>query len=454
MSHTVKYISLDSTYRNRTLFPNPNNFEVLFSDSGMKDRFNAIDPISDSVPLITFTTLFDKLTSNQQIVGTLVSSAIPIGYITSPNYIIASFTADSLQQQYNYYQGAVFVDTTTNVSSRITEYTFMETKTGSDYGQFKLETSLTNFSNGDAVVITNPTDVTSPTNLIFVPASVKSQNRYIDYFLYNNNTTESSLITDFNAITKMLTVATPITINSTDVLCIRKELPKLGTLVSVTSESVVTLPASFGVYPLVGGYLKISGIDSILRINSVDTVIAAPDITVTVGGNFQGLVAPAAFEFMAFTRDNFSPMVYSGSMLSQQEVSCYEIELIDLVLPNQVLNISNGGFISEHQYVFVELSNSNNPSTNVIYSNNPNSRNMLFKAAVPDILYPLITPFVRLLGTTDLKQTIKFKPNDNLKLSVRLPSGDVIQSSVTDDMSPKPPLDYLQLTVQFSIRKC
>ena len=476
MTHNItKYLSLDSSYRNRTLYPNPNYFEIPFSDSGMKDRFTAVDPISDAVPVTSFTTVFNFSGLGNFLVCTGNVSATPatglptnthnLGNASSSLIVMCTFGVGELSTIYNYYQGAMLFDSTTGGRARITEYTFIGNTPFVTptlcVGQFKLETTLSSgtFSDGDDVTIANPTDFN--TSSVFVPAGVMSQNRYINYYLYNLSTQQYVQITGFNASTKLLTLASSISTWAGVVFCIRKDLPVVGTgltPVPAGSLSTVLLPLSFANFPLVGGYIRIiggSGVDptNIIRINSI---VSGTTTEVNLNGSFTALPDNTSiFEFMPFTRDNLSPLVYSGSMLSQQEVSCYEIALVDLVIPNQVLNVANGGFISEHQYVFVELKNvsSSSGALNVIYSNNPNARNMLFKAAVPDVLYPLLTPFVRLLGTTDVTQTIKFKPNDNLLFSVRLPSGEVISSSFADTTSPLAPLDYLQLTAQFSLQK-
>ena len=43
---TARYIEVDSTYRNRLEWPNPAEFEMLISQTGRKDRNNAVDPVS------------------------------------------------------------------------------------------------------------------------------------------------------------------------------------------------------------------------------------------------------------------------------------------------------------------------------------------------------------------------------------------------------------------------
>ena len=49
-----RYLEIDSTYRNRKLYPKPSQFEVLISQTGIRDKFNAKDPISNSSPLISW----------------------------------------------------------------------------------------------------------------------------------------------------------------------------------------------------------------------------------------------------------------------------------------------------------------------------------------------------------------------------------------------------------------
>ena len=86
------------------------------------------------------------------------------------------------------------------------------------------------------------------------------------------------------------------------------------------------------------------------------------------------------FEILQFTRDNAVPFCYSGSLVSQQEMVCYEIELINLVLPNKTL--TSGGRTAFYPYVYVELQNVSGASAGtkcVIYSNNPNIINIFNK---------------------------------------------------------------------------
>ena len=53
MSNT-RYLEIDSTYRNREQFPKPSRFEVLISQTGIRDRFNARDPVSNAAPIVVW----------------------------------------------------------------------------------------------------------------------------------------------------------------------------------------------------------------------------------------------------------------------------------------------------------------------------------------------------------------------------------------------------------------
>ena len=94
---------------------------------------------------------------------------------------------------------------------------------------------------------------------------------------------------------------------------------------------------------------------------------------------------------LPFTYDNLNPFVYTGSLISQEEMVCYQIELLNLILPNTTLTVGNGGSIAYYPYVYVELQNVSACGANlknIIYSNNPNSTKVLFRAAIDDVPNP------------------------------------------------------------------
>lgn len=153
-----------------------------------------------------------------------------------------------------------------------------------------------------------------------------------------------------------------------------------------------------------------------------------------------------------FCKDNFTPLAYSGSM-TLNEACCYEVDLVSLSLPNE--SLLTGSRISFYPYVFVEFANATSPngaSTQIIYSNNPNSYKALFIATVPNNTQPLLSTFISLTGG-GMTQRIKFKPQDNLRFSVYLPDGTLFKTLETDFLSPYKPSLRVQIDAIFSIRK-
>ena len=159
------------------------------------------------------------------------------------------------------------------------------------------------------------------------------------------------------------------------------------------------------------------------------------------------------FELLKFSYDNHNPFLYSGSQVSQQELVCYRIELLNLSLPNKILSSGEGNLISFYPYVYVELSNvSGFGSKNTIYSNNPNAKNMLFRVAVDDNSTPSSSKFIN-IDSDGMVQTLKFKPNDNLRFSVYLSNGELFKVVEPEHTSPSPPNSEIQISAVFSIKR-
>ncbi len=125
---------------------------------------------------------------------------------------------------------------------------------------------------------------------------------------------------------------------------------------------------------------------------------------------------------------------------------------MNLVLPNK--HLVSGGRVAFYPYVYVELQNvsTTGGTTNIIYSNNPNATRRLFRVPIKDISNPLITPFIKLDGS-GMVQTIKFKPNDNIKFGVFLSTGEEFKTECDDTSSPEIPDQLVQISALFSIER-
>jgi hypothetical protein len=156
---------------------------------------------------------------------------------------------------------------------------------------------------------------------------------------------------------------------------------------------------------------------------------------------------------VSFSNDNYTPLIYNGSVVSQNETVAYEISLVNLTLPN--ISLKTGSRLAYYPYIYVELSNvtaSSSSSKNVIYSNNPHSNRALFLVPITDITDPLRSPFIK-LDAGSMVQTVKFKPNDCLRFSVFLQNGETIQTVASDYYSPSSPNQLVQIDALFGIKR-
>ena len=212
----------------------------------------------------------------------------------------------------------------------------------------------------------------------------------------------------------------------------------------------------------------VTGVEpNIVRTAEVSTYFGGPNYYVTTGDPFtllNGFVNTpfttpftngAKFEILQFSHDNHNPFVYTGSVLSQQEYSCYQIELVDLILPNKILNCGFGSRIAFYPYIYVELTNisgSSSGSKNAIYSNNPNATSAVFRVPIYDVQNPIASAFVKVDGD-GMVQTLKFKPNDSIFLSVRLGNGELFKTLEKERYSPQQPNPDIQISALFGFKR-
>ena len=252
----------------------------------------------------------------------------------------------------------------------------------------------------------------------------------------------------------------PVGWSPSDAYTIRQTLPtEKWTLTSPSSVSggvlFITLPDSAsgveGFY--VGQYVYFYVDDSTY---STYRVISYNGFTRTLGCILSSFSTPfpsvgSVINMVTFSHDNFSPLSYIGSIVSQSETVCYDVMLTRLTLPNVVL--SSGSRIAFYPYVYVEFRNSTSSGTSnsIIYSNNPESERALFLVPVRDMVLPVNSHFVKLIGR--MRQTIKFKPNDSFRFSVFLPDGSPFLPFQQDLLSPYEPNNRLQINAVFSLRR-
>jgi len=467
------YIIIDSSYRDREKFPLPSNFEVSLSESGIKNKLQANDPVSDGMPIKTwFSNFFNSSVFPGSDTIPLVINTITGGQTnTTSTFIIIT---DTLRPIFGYYVGALMTTRAggggvVGDSRRIVSY-----RNYNSIGMFVLAGNL----QGVLPIFTEINDPTSisgnPEPFIFIPNGSSGENAYNGLLLYNELVNQFRTIKYYNGTTRLAQIDVSASgggpvpdWENFHKYSIRKSPPILVSNVDVVispTEFTIDVPALSGVISTqnnfyLGDFVRMSNPfanipEQIARIISYDydpnTNIATfrtdPEMT---------LVNGYRVEILQFSRDNYNPMIYSGSTISQQQEVCYEIDLINLTLPNSVLVSPYGGRISFYPYVFVEFSTTSSSLSNNInplYHNSPYMTNALFEVPIYDVNNPVLSTFIRNDGL-GAKQTIKFKPNSDIKFSVKLPNGELFQTLLDETKSPEEPNPLIQINAVFGIRR-
>lgn len=450
MSNT-RYIEIDSTYRNRERFPHPASFDVLISQFGSRNRFRAIDPVSDAAPMEVW------IPNDIAVAG---GALPPIPPPTADQFLVCwpSGTLVPEAKVNGYYNGVKIEDTGLGEIRCISTWEFISDN-GTD------ECFLVTVDVPFSAVPVGPFDIVQSTNfsipVVWIPASVSADHAYVGCIIYNQSRNEFRTIVSFDGTTRLAGLDSDASLwVDTDILVLRKSMPiQIGTLVGGSLNTAVIGPNAIDNDFYTGCFIRITSgtnINRICRITGYAYDDLSQEITLTLSCNpllTVPLAAGDTYEILQCTRDNFVPFNYTGSLVSQQQMVCYEIELINLILPNTI--IVSGGRIAFYPYVYVEFQNLSGASagTNgIIYSNNPNANRMLFRAAVDDIANPELSPFIKIDGD-GMVQTVKFKPNDNLKFGVYLPNGELFQTVLPDTYSPEPANPLVQISALFSIKR-
>lgn len=249
---------------------------------------------------------------------------------------------------------------------------------------------------------------------------------------------------------------------------IRKYIAGDGLITSVSGANVgLGYTASSENDYYVGCLISINGTtQTIIAYNGTTKIATLDSATGVVGDDwnirsafltswFTAAVPDATeYEIELYTRDNSVPFVYTGTLVSSQQETCYEVELLNLILPNLTMASGRGGRPAFYPYLYVELemkSTSGSSEKNIIYSNNPNATKMLFRAVVDDTPTPLISPFIKIDGD-GMVHTIKFKPNTTFKFAVYHADGQLFKTVMTDFYSPTQPNPLVQISACFAFK--
>ena len=174
-----------------------------------------------------------------------------------------------------------------------------------------------------------------------------------------------------------------------------------------------------------------------------------------VQGVFITLIpAGETIELQRYSEDNVKNLKFFGTEVFNNP-TCATLNLINLIVPNLPIIGSYGGTIQNYSHLYVALySEKGITYNNPIINNSPAADRALFK--VPITFLQGISFLT--LSYAAMAQTISFRPNDTLHLSIFLPNGDVLNFSTTNPFTyfdgyqfPIPSNPLSQLQAVFSI---
>jgi hypothetical protein len=365
-NQVVKYIDISSNYRNRTQYPNPNDFIIPINYPNRNNgNFNPVDPISEAIP---YTASNKTITTNTTSLGSTTTDIWLDGSEPSINNFYINNYLQIPTYGYTFFSKIINYDENNKIATVQTPFS-------------GAPASGLNYFIRKALPAFQTTVGGIPTFSSFVLiGGVSQDNAYVNNYVFFSsglNTGLSFLITGYNGTTKVLTVS--------------PQMPNI---------------------PVVGDNIDIC----------------------------------------SFTRDNASTLtinsVQSGNTTGN---NYYELELLNLSIPNTLLDVSIGGNITNYPFVYVEFYNEGkNLNNQIMISNNPTTSKAIFK--VPINNYNGTISFFNFIDC-NMRHIIRFEPDQDLRFRILLPDGTTLSYIKKDNLSPSVVNSLIQTSATFSLRR-
>lgn len=426
----IKFIDIDSSYRNREQYPLPCDYVVKATTTNHCDEINgvtALDPVLDGFPIAIFQG--NVITTTGTFAG-----GTPREPILDPSYTVMC-------------RGALLVDSTISESSYILTYS-----TDTQLANLGLNSFSPSFNTTDSYSIT---DVSTASKIYFSGGSILD-NAYVGYYLFDMTIGEHRHITGYDGQTCFITIDTPFSgawdIN--DRYEIRKSPNVFYSFITneITKSTIQILGAPTN--ELVGKYVRITEVSSPLynmvrRIVDYDPVSGNATITPYYPYTLVPILTPTAYEVLYFSYDN----CYFVNMISncRLDKGLYEIELRSIILPNVTVLTGYGGRLVSYPYIYLEFGNLSGSTNNILVSNNPHSSRAIFKIPIYDIQPRVNSNFLK-IDRTNMPQLIQFNPYEDYFVRIRMPNGELFITE-PDNFSPLPPNPDLQISITLMVNK-
>ena len=235
------YLDIDSSYRNRNLWPLPGEFEILISQTGVKEKGYAYDPVCLSEPIDVWSCngLTTSQPSTYQLAGILspnntYGDSCYTQTVSELTLIFTDVYNNTIQTEQNYYSKLIIQNVTKNTFSRIQTYTYIGNsgETNPEYSRALITVypDMT-FTFGDNFSISDSSDLSRPEYpLLFVPNGENQNNAYSNYILYCESNNDYRTVTFYDSVYKYISCEPWDGINNTNFqqygnFCLRKEPP-------------------------------------------------------------------------------------------------------------------------------------------------------------------------------------------------------------------------------------
>jgi len=381
-----KYLDIDSTYRNRADYPDPNSFIVRNVNNSTISPNNLV---ANNLPVYSFP--FSKLYPG----GIYTPLSLQSGFPSVNGLTLDARETTSID---NFYAGYYFESIyNTSATPTTLQYSTVEYATIASYNSStQVAVFTSNLSGGGAVVGSN-----------YVIRKNKP--------LYIGN------------------IVSPVPITSQTVYTITT--PTYGTIPTDTNS----------IY-----YLRIRKASDASLNNLIVQVTITGTNQITLSSPLV-LTANDSIEIIGPGQNIITSLRYASGGAQNIQAGDYELELLWLSVPNQILDVGYGGTLDRYPYIYCSLyTGITNTTQQVLYSNNPNTSRVLFKVPVNE--YFGDTSFIT-LKDSKAKQTVYFDPSQDLFFELSLPDGTVVSFNEFDNMPPYPPNPFLQLNILVSMKK-
>lgn len=437
-----KYIEVDSTYRDRTQYPNPGQFKVPILYQRNNKPEESIDGISFG--------------SGEYFWKGSLDLDFDMGGVPSAVKIATGFGTEQI------YRGQFVRDDVTQEEALVTFF--------SAYNLIcYLETPFNDFTVGNGATVVNPS---TKSKILMFRNAIVFDDQFVGGYLTNLSLNESRKIIGFSSKFMTIDVEVPFSNPSQTDTYVITRMPSLQlptTILPVppsiywgkdSNGQFIVIPSGseiedaytnkyINLYYFISGNNSLplykgslitkytGGVDPFDRKAYIYPPISE-DLYITGGALFftiSNFTKDVANSLTSFIDENFTPKLY-------------EISMNNLVLPNTVIDNSLGGTTANYPYVYVSLYNSRNNTRSLIDSNNPNATRATFRCPITDVNNFEISTFIKI--NSEMVNVFRFNPREDLFFEVRLPDGTLFKSTTDDTDNPVPPDPLLQISACFS----